>query len=254
MLSPIISLKGVSAGYDGREVLSGVSLDVGERDFLGIIGPNGGGKTTLAKVMLGLLEPLRGEVLFFKDGERRERLQMGYLPQQNEQDRQFPISVRDVVLGGLLCERPRRVGYSRRDRERAMEMLEWMGMGDVAGQSFGQLSGGQRQRVLIARAMVAGPEVLILDEPTTYIDSRSTGRLYDLLEEVNERCAIVLVSHDVGTVLRNVRNIACVNRSVHYHAVDEVDEQELSEAFGCPFEMVAHGHVPHRVLGEHSHV
>ena len=248
MPSPIISLQNLSAGYDGQEVLTGVNLEVEERDFLGIIGPNGGGKTTLVKVMLGLLPPLSGSVAFAVGA----RPVMGYLPQQNELDRAFPISVTDVVLSGLLNERPNRVFYSRRDRERAAAMLDYMGMGDLGRQRFGSLSGGQRQRVLIARAMVANPEVLILDEPTTYIDNRSSGRLYDLLQELNKRCAIVLVSHDVGTVLRNVRNIACVNHTVHYHAAAEVDEQELSEAFGCPFEMVAHGHVPHRVLGEHK--
>lgn len=248
----LISLSHVCAGYDGREVLSDATLEVKERDFVGVVGPNGGGKTTLIRVMLGLLPPMSGRVGYGIGTGGGARLRMGYLPQQSELDGQFPISARDVVLSGLLAEKPARTHYSRGDKERAEAMLAYMGLEGIGRQNFGTLSGGQRQRVLIARAMVAEPAVLILDEPTAYIDGGSTCRLYDLLGRLNERCAVVMVSHDVGTVLRNVRNIVCVNRRVHYHAVEDVDEAELSEVFGCPFDVIAHGHLPHRVLGEHE--
>ena len=137
-------------------------------------------------------------------------------------------------------------------RERADDLLSLLHLTSEARRSIGELSGGQRQRALIGRALICEPEVLILDEPSTYIDQEHQEQLYELLADINRRCAVVLVSHDIGTVLRNVRNIVCVNRSVHYHPADEVNEELLKESFGCPFQLVAHGHVPHRVLGEHT--
>lgn len=248
----VIELSHISAGYDGKEALHDVSLKVFENDFLGVIGPNGGGKTTLVKIMLGLLKPYKGEIKFYRGGHAVKSLRTGYLPQQNLLDTQFPITVRDVVLSGLLGQRHILYHYRRSDRERAAEVLRELELTDLASRPIGDLSGGQRQRVLIGRALAPRPEVLILDEPNTYIDRPGEENLYRLLEQINSRCAIVLVSHDVGTVLQKVSNIACVNRTLHYHAASEVTENELSEAFGCPFQLIAHGHIPHRILSEHE--
>ena len=250
--NPILQLRDVAVAYDGTEVLQQASLSVLKNDFLGIIGPNGGGKTTLVKVMLGLLPPARGEVRYFRDHDEVESLRMGYLPQYSTFDTKFPISVNEVILSGLLTNRRGICCYSRVDRERADELLSLLHLTSEARRSIGELSGGQRQRALIGRALICEPEVLILDEPSTYIDQEHQEQLYELLADINRRCAVVLVSHDIGTVLRNVRNIVCVNRSVHYHPADEVNEELLKESFGCPFQLVAHGHVPHRVLGEHT--
>ena len=250
--SPIITLDHVSAAYDGLTVLDDATLQVTANDFLGIIGPNGGGKTTLVKVILGLIAPAAGTVRFWRDGRPCDALRTGYLPQYSTFDAKFPITVRDVVLSGLHSRRRVWHRFSAADRQKADRALALMELTGYSGRPIGELSGGQRQRVLVARALVCDPEVLILDDPATYIDQKHQERLYQLLGEVNRHCAVILVSHDVGTVVRNVKNIACVNRHVHYHAASEVTGEMLGEAFGCPFEMVAHGHVPHRILSDHA--
>jgi len=249
---PILQLKNVFASYEDLEVLHDVSLTVFDKDFLGIIGPNGGGKTTLVKIMLGLLRPQHGEVKFYRGGQEINSLRTGYLPQCNTFDKKFPISVRDVVLSGLHSNHPVFHRFGKADKSLTSQILEMLDLSDYADRAIGELSGGQRQRVLIGRALICQPEVLVLDEPATYIDQSNQEKLYELLGRINCNCAIVLVSHDIGTVLRNVRNIACVDRLVHYHPVSEVDEKTLESSFGCPFQLVAHGHVPHRVLEEHQ--
>lgn len=248
----ILEVNHVCAGYEGKEILHDASLNVYKNDFLGIIGPNGGGKTTLVKVMLGLLHPNSGTVKFFRDEQEVKSLRTGYLPQYNTFDKKFPISVRDVLLSGLHSEHRVISHFGRNDKERAAEMLETLELDDYANHAIGELSGGQRQRVLLGRALICQPEVLILDEPSTYIDIPNREKLYELLGKINKLCAIILVSHDIGTVLRSVRNIACVNNLVYYHPASEVKQESLEAAFGCPFQMVAHGHVPHRILVEHK--
>jgi zinc transport system ATP-binding protein len=249
---PILKLEHVFAGYEEKKVLHDISLTVYDKDFLGIIGPNGGGKTTLIKLMLGLLSPERGSVKFFREGQEVKNLRTGYLPQYNTFDRKFPISVQDVILSGLHSNHTVLHRFGKSDNQLSSQIMEMLDLGDYAKQSVGELSGGQRQRVLIGRALICHPELLILDEPNTYIDKFNQEKLYELLARINKSCAVVLVSHDIGTVLRNVRNIACVNNHVHYHPANEVNEKILEESFGCPFQLVAHGHVPHRILEEHS--
>lgn len=250
--NPLIRLEGVNAGYDGHLVLHDVNLTVSEHDFLGIIGPNGGGKTTLIKLILGLLRPQAGTITFYHQGQKCRKIRMGYLPQQSSLDYKFPISVIEVVLSGLLGTKPILHRYSSDDYAKARHILQLLEMSSQAGRPVGELSGGQRQRVLIGRALICQPEVLIFDEPNTYIDQQNQDKLYRLLERINHRCAVILVSHDIGTVLQEVRNIACVNGDVHYHAADEVDEHILTRAFGCPFELIAHGNLPHRILTRHK--
>ena len=249
---PIIQLRNVSAGYENRTVLHNVDLTVNQRDFLGVIGPNGGGKTTLIKIMLGLLKPQAGSVTFYHNGKKCDKLCAGYLPQQSMLDRKFPISAVQVVLSGLLGTKRILHRYSSEDRAKALHLLQLLELEELADRPIGALSGGQRQRILIGRAMICEPEVLILDEPNTYIDQQNQDKLYRLLAAINDRCAVILVSHDIGTVLQEVRSIACVNHDVHYHATDEIDEHVLTKAFGCPFELIAHGHIPHRILARHN--
>jgi len=250
-MNSIIQINGLSAGYDGKTVLHQVDLAVYEKDFLGIIGPNGGGKTTLIKCILGLHQPSEGSIRFYKNGQEIPDMNMGYLPQYNTIDKKFPISVYEVILSGLSKQKSIFRRYSKEQHELVRQMIARMGLEGMEERSIGSLSGGQLQRALLGRALVSNPEVVILDEPNTYIDKRFEAKLYSLLEEINRERAIILVSHDIGTVLKNVKTIACVNETVHYHPHTEVPTEWLEEHFGCPIEMLGHGTFPHRVLKCH---
>lgn len=254
MASPIIEIKNLSAGYDGRTVLRDVNLTVYERDFLGIIGPNGGGKTTLIKCILGLLKPISGEIKFASPQRTtNSQLTMGYLPQYNSIDRKFPITVEEVILSGLSSKKPLASRFTAAHREKAHQVIARMGLEGMEKRAIGALSGGQLQRALLGRAIVSDPAVVILDEPSTYIDKRFEARLYQLLAEINADCAIILVSHDIGTVLQQVKSIACVNETLDYHPDTGVSEEWLERNFNCPIELLGHGPLPHRILGEHKH-
>ena len=253
-MKPIIEIKNLAAGYDGRTVLRDVNLTVYDRDFLGIIGPNGGGKTTLIKCILGLLKPLSGEISFTSSRTAGNlQLTMGYLPQYNSIDRKFPITVEEVILSGLSSKKSLISRFTKEHKEKAHQVIVRMGLEGLEKRAIGQLSGGQLQRALLGRALVSNPQVLILDEPNTYIDKRFEAKLYSLLEEINRERAIVLVSHDIGTVLQNVKSIACVNGTLDYHPDTEVPAEWLEEHFGCPIELLGHGNLPHRVLKCHHH-
>ena len=251
MAFPLIQITDLSASYDGKTVLSHINLTVYEQDFLGVIGPNGGGKTTLMKSILGLHRPDKGNIRFFRTGKETTDLNMGYLPQYNSIDRKFPISVYEVVLSGLSKQKTLFQRYNKEHHEQVRHIISRMGLEGFENRAIGQLSGGQLQRALLGRALVSNPEVIILDEPNTYIDKRFEAQLYELLEEINRERAIILVSHDIGTVLQNVKTIACVNETLHYHPSTEVSAEWLEAHFGCPIELLGHGHLPHRVLKEH---
>ena len=253
MPHPIIQISELYAAYDEKTVLRNVNLSVYERDFLGIIGPNGGGKTTLIKNILGLHQPQKGKIRFYKEGKEVPEINMGYLPQYNNIDKKFPISVYEVILSGLSKQKSIFRRYSNEQHELVRQMIVRMGLEGMDKRAIGELSGGQLQRALLGRALVSNPEVIILDEPNTYIDKRFEAKLYSLLEDINKERAIILVSHDIGTVLKNVKTIACVNETVHYHPHTEVPTEWLEEYFGCPIEMLGHGTFPHRVLKCHNH-
>lgn len=251
-MGKIIELQGISAAYQENRVLSDVHLTVDERDFLGIIGPNGGGKTTLVKIILGLLKPVSGNLCFYRDGKPVDSLRMGYLPQYASIDRKFPISVYDTVISGLSNQTGFLHRYNSRHHAEADRAIRQVGLSGMEHCSLDQLSGGQLQRALLGRALVSRPDVLILDEPSTYLDQRYESLLYDLLDEVNRECAIILVSHDIGTVLQNVRSIACVSGTLHYHpSTSAVTAEWIETHFGCPIDLLGHGHLPHRVLSCH---
>lgn len=249
-VNTMIEIKNLYAGYDGRIVLRDVNLTVCERDFLGIIGPNGGGKTTLIKCILGLLKPVSGEILY--NGGRLPPT-IGYLPQYSSIDRKFPITVEEVVLSGLSSKKPLVSRFNALHREKARNVIARMGLEGMEKRAVGALSGGQLQRALLGRAIISDPQVVILDEPSTYIDKRFEARLYELLAEINKECAIILVSHDIGTVLQQVKSIACVNETLDYHPDTGITEEWLERNFNCPIELLGHGTLPHRILGEHKH-
>lgn len=252
-MDKLIEIENVTAAYGNKIVLRDVSLTVWKDDFLGIIGPNGGGKTTLLKVILGLLAPVSGSIRFFEDGKEVPSLRIGYLPQLNHIDKKFPISVQEVIASGLAAEKPAFRPFNTKQKERMEEVINQMGLVELKDRAIGELSGGQLQRVLLGRSIVSRPQVLILDEPNSYVDKRFESRFYQLLEEINKESAIILVSHDIGTVLAMVKNIACVNETLHYHPGTDVSEEWLGEKYACPIELIGHGNLPHRVLKTHEH-
>lgn len=254
MTDKILEIKNITVGYNpNTPVLKDVNLKVFKNDFLGIIGPNGGGKTTLLKTILGLIKPSSGSIIYYNNNKQIEKINIGYLPQMNQIDKKFPISVYDVILSGLTAKRKIITYYSQEQKEQAKAVVEKMGLGKIINRPIGNLSGGQLQRTLLGRAIVDNPELLILDEPNSYVDKRFENDFYKILEEINQNTAIILVSHDVGTVISLVKNIACVNEGLHYHAGANVTSEWLEQTYNsCPIEIVGHGDFPHRVLEKHE--
>ena len=250
----ILQIKNISVGYQPNQpVFKDVNLNILKNDFLGIIGPNGGGKTTLLKTILGLLKPINGTISYFKDGKKVDRINIGYLPQMNLIDKKFPISVFDVILSGLTAQKKIFNYYSQAQKQQAKDVAERMGLQELLNRPIGNLSGGQLQRTLLGRAIVDNPDLLILDEPNSYVDKKFETDFYKILDEINKNTAIVLVSHDVGTVISLVKNIACVNEGLHYHSGGNVSSEWLEKTYSsCPIEMVGHGDFPHRILEKHE--
>ena len=250
-MEKLIEIKNVSASYLTKFVLNDVSLCVWKDDFLGIIGPNGGGKTTLLKIILGLMKPLSGDIVFFENEKPVTFLKIGYLPQINPIDKHFPLSVYEVVSSGLTIEKPRFRNFTTSQKERIHQLIVQIGLEAYAKSAIGELSGGQLQRVLLARAIVSHPQLLILDEPSTYVDKRFESQFYELLSVINKDTAIILVSHDIGTLIPLVKNVACVNETLHYHAGTDLSDEWLEKTYLCPIEVISHGDFPHRVLKKH---
>ena len=245
----LVTLHDVGVAYDGYQALRHVDLEIGEHDFLGVIGPNGGGKTTLVKAILGAV-PHTGRIEFAPELFRGKERLIGYMPQIADFDRAFPISILEVVLSGLQGRRGFRSRYTREDRAKALRLLEQTGIVAAADHPIGEVSGGQMQRALLCRAVIADPRLLILDAPANFVDNRFENELYRTLRVLNERMAIVMVSHDIGTISSVVKEIVCVNRRVHRHHSNLLTEEQLRN-YDCPIQLVSHGHVPHTVLEHH---
>lgn len=246
-MKKLLELKDLSAGYDKNIVLENVSFEVHSGDFIGIIGPNGGGKTTLIKTILGLIKPASGEMNMFIS-----KTNIGYLPQVNQIDKRFPISVIDVVRSGKANSALFSSFHKNTaEKEKAEALLAEMGISHIRNKAIGELSGGQMQRVFLCRALMNQPELLILDEPSTYVDNNFEGELYLKLKELNEQMAILLISHDVGTISFFVKTIACVNRTVHHHPSNIISEEQLA-SYNCPLQIITHGNIPHTVLKQHD--
>ncbi len=247
-MSPVIDIGALNFSYGSVPTLSGIDLQVDEGEFLGIVGPNAGGKSTLLKLILGLLQPQSGTVRVLDRSPRAASRLLGYVPQHPSFPRDFPITVEQVVqLGRMRMNRngalldalwPR--WRSSTDREAVHDALAEVEAGDIAKRQIGSLSGGQLQRVLLARALVGEPRILILDEPTANIDQRLEGEIFDLLKTLNARMTILVVSHDIAFISRYVSRVACVNRTLVCHRTDPVNSGVIQELYGENVRMIAH--------------
>ena len=245
----LFEMHSLSASYGANIVLKDVNLKVSENDFIGVIGPNGGGKTTLLKVILGLLKPVKGRIVF--NTELLNEKSIGYLPQISTGDINYPVTVTDIVLSGLMISKSVISRMSLSDKKKAALVIEELGLSEMATATLNELSGGQIQRVFLGRAIIGNPKLLLLDEPGNFVDTTFENDFYEKLRELNKRMAILMVSHDVGTISSHIKSFACVNRSLHYHPSHEITNEDLL-AYGCPIQLVTHGEVPHTVLKYHK--
>ncbi len=244
-MEDLITLENIDAGYNGVKIIENISLSVKENDFLGIIGPNGGGKSTLIKVILGLIKPYKGKLKIRKGSK------FGYLPQFTSADRKFPISVQETVVSGLLSNKRLFRSFAKKDLENAELLMKKLEIFDMRKEPVGELSGGQMQRAFLCRAMVSNPDILVLDEPNSFVDKGTSSDIYKILLELNSKMAILMVSHDTGVISSYVKNIACVNKTLHYHPGSDITSQMLDK-YSCPVELIMHGPLPHRVLRTHQ--
>ncbi|PVV11530.1 MAG: ABC transporter [gamma proteobacterium symbiont of Ctena orbiculata] len=243
-MNPLIDIQALNFSYGSVATLSGIDLQVAEGEFLGIVGPNAGGKSTLLKLILGLLQPQSGTLKVLGRTPSAASKLLGYVPQYPSFPRDFPITVEQVVLLGRLGNGanlwPGRA--SNADRTAVRHALDEVEADAIAKRQIGSLSGGQLQRVLLARALVGDPRILILDEPTANIDQRLEGEIFDLLKVINARMTILVVSHDVAFISRYVSRVACVNRTLICHRTEAVDSEVIQELYGKDVRMIAHGH------------
>ncbi len=239
-----LEIEDLSLTLGETEVLKDVDLRLSKGDFLGIVGPNGGGKTTLLKVLLGLEDPDRGEVKIFGKEPKRARDRVSYVPQHTDFDSQFPINVWNVVLMGRVGKLGLRPLFSDEDKKVAQKALEKVEMEDYKERQISELSGGEQQRVLLARALTIQPDMLLLDEPTASVDERIKTNIYKLLKKLNqeEDTTVILVSHDVGFISSYVQKLACLNRELIYHGDSELTHEMIEESYGCEMDVISHHH------------
>jgi zinc transport system ATP-binding protein len=239
----VIEIDNLDFRFDsGPRVLEAVSLRVADGDFASVIGPNGGGKTTLIKLILGLFTPTSGSIRVFGTTPLKARPRIGYMPQHAMMDPRFPVRALDVVMMGRLGRGLTLGSYRATDRRAALDALAQAGLEEAGGTAFSDLSGGQRQRVLLARALVTDPDMLVLDEPAAGLDQKVERDFFDLMKALNQKLTVILVSHDLGFVATFVRTVICVHRRVDVHPTAELDGRLVSEIYGGEVRMVHHHH------------
>ena len=246
-----IGLQNITAGYENDIIIENINCNIYDGDFFGIIGPNGGGKSTLLKLILGLIPPIKGTIEIYGQPPKTGRKNIGYVPQYSEYDKHYPISVWEVVLMGrrnILGMHPM---YASEDKNATLDALKKVDMLEYKKRHISELSGGQRQRVFIARALASNPKILLLDEPTASIDKDLQSNFYNLLKELNKTVTILLVTHDIGVISSFVNRVACLNHFMFTHDDEKMITKEMLEkTYSCPVELIAHG-VPHRVFDDH---
>ena len=241
-MDTIINLDDVSFSYTNIPVVRNINLAVCEGEFLGVIGPNAGGKSTLLKLILGLLQPDAGEITVFGKRPEKGRSRIGYVPQHPAFSRDFPINVRDAVLLGRLGETRWYGGYTQEDKDIAINALKAVEIDNIRNQTIDSLSGGQLQRALIARALASRPDILILDEPTANIDVRAEEDIFGLLKQYNDHMTIIVVSHDIGFISGYVDRVACLNQTMLCHTTSKISGKTIEELYGAPVRMIQHAH------------
>jgi len=252
MSKTAVHIDNLSVYYGQVPAIAGVCLDVADGEYLGIIGPNGGGKSTLLKAILGLIPATVGTVQVYGNNPGKSRSLVGYVPQFAALDKQFPITMLEVVLTGRLKQGLSPFfKFTKEDKKAVYDLLEKVGIGSLANRQISELSGGEFQKMLIARALAVNPRLLLLDEPTASVDVGSRDQIYSLLAELNKNMTIILVTHDLLAISSQIRRLACLNGYLVYHGEPELTENIVNNLYGCPVDLIAHG-VPHRVLKEHE--
>ncbi|MFC4023751.1 metal ABC transporter ATP-binding protein [Oceanobacillus longus] len=251
MTEPVVSMKKISYSYENKKVLDNINFEVPQGSFMGLVGPNGGGKTTLIKLILGLMKPHEGSVYIFNDPKdhRKDKNKIGFVSQKaNTFNKGFPATVFEVVSSGLTAK----IGYfkflNKTHKAKILEAIDQVGMLEYAYENIGNLSGGQQQRIFIARALVNDPELIILDEPTVGVDYENVKRFYELLHQLHkeQNKTLLLVTHDTGTMTEYATDIVCLNKTLHFHGKPEeytsLTEKDLSQFYGHPVNIVSHNH------------
>lgn len=252
MIKYAVEINDFNVYYGKMCALSDINIKIPEGDFLGIIGPNGGGKSTLLKAVLGLVPASSGRIRIFGQELQKSSTTLGYAPQFTTFDKHFPVCVKDTVLMGTLSRKGMIFHrYSPEDKKRAADIMKQLDIYHLSEKRIGSLSGGQLQRVLLARALVGNPSILLLDEPTSSIDTSSRFTIYDILRELNRQITVIVVTHDMSAISSYVKSLACLNTTLHYHGEPELDKETVNKLYSCPVDLIAHG-VPHRVLDEHG--
>ena len=241
-MTPVIQCTDMQFGYDRKPVLENVNISIPDGDFVCVVGPNGSGKTTLLKLALGLLKPTAGKIEIFGKPPEQVRNRIGYVPQHPRLDPLFPVTALDVTLMGRLGRTRTFGAWLGRDKERAMEALAEVGLADHNDLHFASLSGGQKQRVLIARALASDPLMLLLDEPTAGLDAHIEESFYRLLQSLNEKLTIILVSHDLGFVSGFVKSVVCVGKDVVIHPTSNITGEVIANLYGSDMKLIRHDH------------
>lgn len=236
----LIEFKDVSFQYDNSPALIDVNFSIQANDFVAIVGPNGGGKSTLLKLILAQISPSKGSITVFGEKNYKSLEKLGYVPQFTTHQHDFPLRLIDMILQSKLRNNSFFVRYSKEDKQRALEVLEMLKIAEFKDRFLSELSGGQRQRALIARALIDDPEILILDEPTASVDISVEQDIYDILKALNKNMTILLVTHDVSFVSKYVNKVFCVNRYLHSHKLDELTDTNAQEVYNKSMKMIKH--------------
>ena len=246
----VVSIQNLNVYYAQHQALKNVNLEVEEGAFLGILGPNGGGKSTLIKAVAGSI-PYSGTIKIF--GAPRNFSCLGYMPQSSDLNRKYPINVLEVCMSAYLRKKRHFFyRYTKAMHEEAMECLCLLGIEHLAKRTIAELSGGEFQKLLLARTILTDPKLLLLDEPTANIDPRSSEHIFEVLAGLNKKMTIIMVTHDLSAVASCVKSIACLSQTLIYHGEPRLNADILTKMYGCPIDLIAHGH-PHRVLPYHVH-
>lgn len=241
-MSYAIKIESLSVEIDNFLILDNINLIVENKDFLGIIGPNGGGKTTLLKTLLGFIKPNKGKIYFFGETSEKSSVKIGYVPQHLTFDRNFPITVLNMTLSGRLGKNKILKRLNKNDIETTLHYIDLVGLSQKKDELIGSLSGGEKQRAAIARALTSEPQILLLDEPTSSIDIKTGENFFDLLTQLNKKITIILVSHDIGAVSKSVKKIACLNKRLYFSDTNKITRETLESVYNCPIEVIVHKH------------